>query len=135
MKASRVTLDLDGHVPAFRLQAIRAYHGLERAADEVEVRVSSSGQGLHIIGWFSERLSDAEKDALRRSLGDDPRRTELDSLPTWHRSRAVSNVCWTRKGGETPEMDFDDVYDALDYINASGMVERFEGAVKAGLVR
>ncbi len=117
MKASRVTIDIDSYDEDFELTAVRAYHNLERLTDyDVEVRISSSGEGIHLVGWFSERLSDEEKRAMRRSLSDDARRIELDSLPSWHRSRAVNNVLWSEKGGGSEDEDFDDIHDALDHI-------------------
>lgn len=134
MRASRVTVDIDGYIQNFRLAATRAYHELDRVADETEVRVSSSGSGIHVIGWFTERLSDAEKERLRRHLGDDKHRIRLDKLPSWHRSRAVSNVCWTSKGDGSVD-EFDDVYAALDHISGQEPAARFERDVKAGLVR
>lgn len=135
MKQSRVTIDLDAYVPQMELKAIRAYHTLEREADDVEVRISSGGEGIHIIGWFSERLSEGAQKTLRRMLNDDTNRTRLDTLEGWHRERAVSNVLWTEKGGDTPDMDFDSIYTALDHISATdGLAEQFERDVKAGLV-
>lgn len=112
---SRVTVDIDDKVRAWEIDAIRAYHGLLRAADEVEVRISSSGGGIHLIGWFDEALSKDEQERLRRTLGDDPKRLELDDMRSRH-GHAV-NVLWTQKNGtEGVDTDFDNVYDALDHI-------------------
>lgn len=112
---SRVTVDIDDHGPNWQLKAIRAYHGLLRRAHSVEVRVSSSGSGIHLIGWFDERLSDTAKDTLRRTLGDDSKRLELDEMRSRHGH--ATNVLWTEKyGTDGVDTDFDNVYDALDHI-------------------
>lgn len=113
---SRVTLDLDS-VDESPIQAIRAYHALQRAAEEVEVRISSGGRGLHLIGYFTERLDETAKERLRRSLGDDAKRLELDNL---RGSAATSQVLWTEKDGRTVDTDFGDVYAALDYVQMTG---------------
>jgi hypothetical protein len=109
VKQSRVTIDIDGYVENPELTAIRAYHGLEQRADEVEVRVSSGGEGIHLIGWFHNRLTDAQKSVIRRTLGDDRKRVALDEFrgEVGH----TTNVLWE------PEAEFENVYDALDHIS------------------
>jgi hypothetical protein len=115
---SRVTVDIDDHGPNWQLRAVRAYHGLVRAADSVETRVSSSGSGIHLIGWFDERLSADEKERLRRTLGDDSKRLELDEMRARHGH--ATNVLWTEKNGtDGVDTDFDNVYDALDHIRVT----------------
>ena len=114
-RASRVTVDIDDKGSTWELRAIRAYHGLLRAAAEVEVRVSSSGSGIHLIGWFDERLSSDAQDTLRRTLGDDSKRLELDEMRSRHGH--ATNVLWTEKYvTDGVDTDFDNVYDALDHI-------------------
>lgn len=112
---SRVTVDIDDDAHDWQLRAIRAYHGLVRAAEKVEVRISSSGSGIHLVGWFDERLEDDAAEKLRRNLGDDAKRLELDAM----RSRVghATNVLWTEKAGsDGVDTDFEDIYDALDHI-------------------
>jgi hypothetical protein len=131
---SRVTLDIDGHIPNFELRAIRAWHALERVAAETSVSISASGTGLHLQGWFSERLSASEKERIRRNLGDDPNRIELDRVrgEVGH----TTNVLWTQKDGQEPDDDFETVYDALDAINrAQPVTARLRETVQRGLLR
>ena len=115
MMESRVTIDIDDHGRNWKLDAVRAYYGLKRAADSVEVRVSSSGSGIHLVGWFDERLSDDAKDRLRRTLGDDAKRVDLDEMRSRHGH--ATNVLWTSKAGsDGVDTDFDGIHDALDHI-------------------
>jgi hypothetical protein len=115
--ASRVTIDIDPYVDNWELKAIRAWHALDRAADRVEVRISSSGAGLHIIGKFQQPLTDGQKDRMRRNLCDDPDRIFLDA----QRDRVdhSTQVLWTTKPSGTIDTDFDSVYQALDHIKMS----------------
>lgn len=116
----RVTLDFDGYADRMRLQAIGAYHQLDRLADEVEVAISSGGGGLHMVGWFEDHLTFGDRIKIRRALGDDTNRIEIDI------ERAVNGiytgVLWSEKrdgGDETgyKQRGFADVYDALDALN------------------
>jgi hypothetical protein len=115
--ASRVTLDIDDDGATWTLAATRAYHELSDAADSVEVRVSSSGSGIHLIGWFDDPLTDEQKDRLRRHLGDDKDRIMLDTMR--RRVGHSTNVLWTNKGGDEPATGFRDIYAALDHIRLS----------------
>lgn len=112
---SRVTIDIDVKTTRWSQNALRAYYGLKRWADEVAVRVSSSGSGLHIIGWFDTTLSDDQKLRLRRSLGDDHKRIELDLMRQG--AGHTTNVLWTSKGGSgSADTDFESIEDAINYI-------------------
>jgi hypothetical protein len=73
----RVTADLDDCRP---IDVTRAVHRLRAAgAHEVEARVSASGNGAHVRAWFREEsITPAGVDALRRDVGDHPRRTDMD---------------------------------------------------------
>jgi len=113
---SRVSLDLD-QPDARPIQAIRAYHALDRAAERVDVRISASGAGLHLVGFFAERLTDDQKERLRRDLGDDVKRIELDTLRQRHGQ--MGNVLWTEKNGQPIDTDYGDIYAALDHISLS----------------
>jgi hypothetical protein len=140
MKASRVTLDIDAG-PSFALRARKAYHGLRDAADEVEVRVSSSGEGLHLVGWFSDRLDDDQKERLRRTLGDDAKRIDMDEMPTWRRERSVNNVLWAEKGtNDTAAIsgEYDTLSDALAAVQMRAERDaeaHLQERLKMGLVR
>lgn len=119
---SRVGFDIDGDEAGWRLRARRAYHALSRDAAEVEVRISSSGEGLHLIGYFEQSLSDAQKDRYARTYGDDPTRTDLDVERRRHGH--TTNVHWTTKGAGTPnerhaDLDFEHVDDAIAHIDAA----------------
>lgn len=113
--SSRVTIDIDSYEDDWRMRAVRAYHELDHIAADVEVRISSSGEGLHLIGWFDDRLTDDEKTRLRHHLRDDQKRMELDEL----RGKVghTTNVLWTRKAGGEADVDFTTVHDALDAID------------------
>lgn len=113
---SRLTVDIDDHGVDWMLDAVRAYYGLVRVADEVEVRISSSGSGIHLVGWFDDRLDSETKDTLRRTLGDDAKRIELDEMRS--RQGHATNVLWTSKAGsDGVDDDFDDIHDALAHIS------------------
>lgn len=113
---SRVTVDIDDGESGWMLAAIRAYHNLAYDADSVEVRISSSGSGIHLVGWFSTQLSADTKDHLRRTLGDDPKRVELDEVRSRHGH--MTNVLWTNKSGtDGVDDDFNDIHDALAHIS------------------
>lgn len=117
MYMSRVTLDIDGKHSNFETLAVRAYYSLRHIADDIDVNVSSSGHGLHIIGWFEEAIDEGTKDTLRRTYGDDVERIELD-----YTRRSVGHrdqVLWTDKGGSgTADDDVEDVHRALDRVRA-----------------
>lgn len=125
--ASRVTIDLDAG-QNLRLRVLRAYYGLARLADSVDVRVSSSGKGVHLIGWFENRLTDETQQRLRESLCDDPNRIALDEM-----RRGVGHttgVLWD------PAHECESVHEALALVDtATPMAERFAADVKRGLVR
>lgn len=118
---TRITVDLDAkhHPPAeFRLKATRTWHNLQHVAEVVEVHVSSSGKGLHFVAWLTERLEFYEQVQLRREMGDDPRRVEMD-VERWLNG-LYTQVLFSRKDSRPFEKErgFRDVYDALDFIDA-----------------
>jgi len=111
----RVTLDFDGYADRMRLRAIEAYHALDRFADDVDVAISSGGEGLHIVGWFEQPLTFAEKIKLRRTLGDDSNRIKIDIERAMN--DVYTGVLWSSKSdGGTKQRGFADVYDALDSL-------------------
>jgi len=124
----RVTVDIDGYVGNFELVAVRAYYNLARLADEVEVHISSSGEGIHLIGWFSEECDFPTRLKLRRTLGDDQNRLQFD-LERFM-AGVYTGVLWSQKDRrDSPEnapenrpgkdRDFADIHDALRHINMS----------------
>lgn len=118
---ARVTVDVDAkhHSRAeFRMRAVRTWHNLKREAEHVEVHVSSSGQGLHFVAWYDQRLQFHEEIAIRRGAGDDPRRVWMD-CQRWLQG-LYTGVLFEEKDQrpQSKERGFRDVYDALDYIDA-----------------
>jgi len=121
----RVTVDVDGYVGGFELTAIRAYYNLARIAEHVEVHISSSGEGVHLVGWLSERCDFPSRLKLRRQLCDDQNRIQFD-LERFMNG-IYTDVLWTQKDREhSPEnapeerpgkdRSFDDIHRALDHI-------------------
>lgn len=123
----RVSLDLDGYRDGFETAAIRAYYNLRREADDVDVAVSSGGEGLHIVGWFERPIPPHEETRLRRQCCDDGARVEMDIERRRH--GLVTGVLWHSKdqpGGPehrgtrgVKQRDVGDVHDALDRIEAT----------------
>ena len=124
----RVTVDVDGYVSGFELTAIRAYYNLARIAEHVEVHISSSGEGVHLVGWLSERCDFPSRLKLRRQLCDDTNRIQFD-LERFMNA-IYTDVLWTQKDRqhspenapeERPGKDrsFDDIHRALDHIRMS----------------
>lgn len=118
-RKGRVTIDLDGKDypwPQFRLKAISIWHNLDDVCTDVECHVSSSGKGLHFVGWLDEELPFYEEVALRRLHGDDPRRIDMD-IQRW-RQGLYTGVLFEEKSDREhgKERRFVDVYDALDHI-------------------
>lgn len=86
-----ITLDidtLDKQVIIFALKKIASY-GYE---NDITVRRSSSGKGVHIIAWSNTGLTKKELLALRYISGDDPIRIWLDS-----QADRVGQVLFTNK--------------------------------------
>lgn len=115
MSESRLTVDIDDDRAGWEMDAVRAYYGLRRVATSVEVRISSSGSGIHLVGWFDEPLDADEATRLRHTLGDDGKRIELDGMRD--RVGHATNVLWTRKSAsDGVDTDFTDIHDALAHI-------------------
>ena len=113
---SRVSVDIDSHVPSVEIRVLRAYHGLyEHGATDVTVAVSSSGTGFHVVGAFDEPLAQETKFEIRENLNDDPNRLKMDrqraerGLPT--------QTMWSRKDSNDGERQvFDTADDALNHV-------------------
>ena len=120
----RVTIDFDGEKQTgqvgFRTEATRIWHNLNRAAEWVEVHVSTGQEGLHFVAWFEDALDFEGQLRIRRQNGDDPRRTDMDRQRYEQLDGRFTDVLFHQKGDrENPkERRFSDVYDALDYIMA-----------------
>lgn len=119
--SSRLTVDLDAKdygFHAFRLKAVSIWCNLDRVADRREVHVSSSGRGLHFVGWFVDEIDQDTQVKLRQALGDDPRRTDMDVQR--YKNGLYTDVLFTEKCDRefSKERRFRDVYDALDHIAA-----------------
>jgi hypothetical protein len=97
--AGRVTVDIDGYTPGFETVATRAYYNLADAAAEVEVHISSSGEGIHLVGWFEDDLGLADRLKLRRYLSDDPNRIRIDIERA--RNGVYTGVLWSEKNANT----------------------------------
>lgn len=115
---SRVTIDVDGYHHGWRMKAIRCYHNLfAEGAHTVDVSISSSGRGIHLVGWFDRFIDDEAELEMRRRIGDDSNRVAMDE----ERGRVghVTGVLWddkaTRDGSS--DHDFADIYDALDHVD------------------
>jgi hypothetical protein len=116
--ASRVTVDLDGDkydVDRFEQVAVRAYHNLEAAADAVEVAVSSSGEGLHLIGWFREDLHFSDEVKIRRTHHDDPRRVDMD-CQRWLEGLYTDVLFSSKHGRDATQTRYATIWDALETI-------------------
>lgn len=113
---SRVSVDIDSHVPNVEIRVLRAYHGLyDHGATDVKVAVSSSGTGFHVVGHFDTRLAQETKFEIRENLNDDPNRLRMDrqraerGLPT--------QTMWDEKGGnDGTRQVFDTADDALRHV-------------------
>lgn len=117
--AGRVSVDIDDYAPSWRLRAVRVWHELDRLADDVDCHISSSGSGIHVVGYFEDRaLDEDDRLELRRYLGDDGNRIQMDA----ERGEAghTTGVMWdqkSRNGNQTKDRDFANIYDALRHID------------------
>lgn len=75
-KTNWVTIDLDR--PS-RLDIIRVWYNLRHTHPRIlKGRISSSGEGVHIVAAMSSPIEEQEALAIRRALGDDPNRIIFD---------------------------------------------------------
>lgn len=141
--AGRVTVDVDGYVGGFELTALRAYYNLARIAEHVEVHVSSSGEGVHLVGWLAEDCDFPTRIKLRRQLCDDANRVKFDMERFLN--GVYTDVLWTEKDRQhgpesTPEerpgkdRSFSDIHAALDHIrmNTTTDAERMNRLANEG---
>lgn len=120
MILDRVTIDIDHYEQNAHLKAVQAYYGLKNHAkvDEIVVHVSTGGKGIHLEGRLTERFSDDERMALRRSLNDDDKRANLDEErgAVGH----ATNIFWDQKDGNDHErVEMPDIWAAIDRVEAN----------------
>lgn len=116
--ADRFTVDLDDKGD-LESTAVRAWYYLRRVGD-VDVHVSSSGGGLHMVCYLSESMPFAEKIEHRRTAGDDARRVDME-IQRWHAGLQVDVLFCDKDGVESvqnKDRRFRDVWDALDHVTA-----------------
>jgi hypothetical protein len=121
--ADRWTVDLDGKDGNLEQRAIRAWHYCRRVADGVEIHVSSSGEGLHLLAYHRQPVPFHKKIEHRRAAGDDDRRIDME-IQRWHAGLEVDVVFQQKDSPEgietvTKERRYADVYDALDAVRAN----------------
>lgn len=115
----RFTVDLDDHGNLEAL-AVRSWYYLQRVADAVDIHVSSSGGGLHLVAYLERPMPFHKKIEHRRAAGDDARRIDME-IQRWHAGLEV-DVIFSQKDGKPGEgakvkdRRFRDVWDALDAI-------------------
>lgn len=127
---SRLTIDIDGYYDGtrttgedFRLRAVRSYYNLQQVADRVDVGVSSSGEGIHMMAFFDDiddPMAQEELTRLRRMHGDDWKRSALDEVRM--EEGAVHDVLWTEKGardGAEADWSGEGIWDALDIVEVN----------------
>jgi len=114
----RVTCDLDDAVP---VDLYRAVYGLRSAgAYDVEVRVSASGDGAHVRGWFrDEDVTADEVEQLRLAHGDHPRRADMDRT---HNAKPHQILFSRKPSGEAgpwrsdPDLAVDELIRRADHL-------------------
>lgn len=112
---SQVSIDIDSYEPGWQWTALRAFHNAKDAgAVQIDVQISSSGSGIHIIAWFPELLTDAETQVMRETFADDSNRVSMDEERG--SVRHTRQVLWTWKGDNRIDTDPEDVWHALETI-------------------
>lgn len=81
----RITVDLDN--PS-RFEIVRSWYRISDRSEKVKGRVSSSGEGIHLIGEGAEVQSEL---ALKERMVclDDPSRIEMDQKRPWRPSQVL----------------------------------------------
>lgn len=120
MIRDRITLDIDGYIDNMGIVALRAHSALTRmdAVESVDVYVSTGGRGIHLDAALNERLSAAQRQEIRHTLGDDPARTRLDT----ERGQVghATDIFWTEKAGNDGDRrHVSSIWAALDCIERS----------------
>jgi hypothetical protein len=132
-RVDRVTVDVDGTFPDYEQRALTAYYNLRASgADTVEVRVSSSQDGVHLIAWYDERLGQDVRMRIRESVADDYNRVRMD----YERGRHghTTGVCWREKSSRDGEaFRVAGIEAALSYTLSGGLtITRWDRPPVAG---
>ena len=111
----RTSADIDAHRGHLRMRVLRAANALEEmGAIEVDVAVSSSGEGFHVVGYFDRALTNEERFSWRAAWGD-PKRVHADEQRLAAGHRIDTN--WREKGENDGERQvFDTPEEALQYV-------------------
>jgi hypothetical protein len=118
-RVDRVTVDVDGKFPDYEQRALTAYYTLRASATEVEVRVSSSQDGIHLIAWYDERLGQDARMRIRESVADDWNRVRMDHERGRHGH--TTGVCWREKSSRDGEaFRVAGIHEALSYTLSRG---------------
>lgn len=119
MTVSRVSVDIDSHVPNARLRVLRAYHHLQNMdAERVYVAVSSSQQGYHVEGLFDFHIPVHRRLEIRENLNDDPNRLRMDYQRA-ARGLPIGTM-WREKGSNDGERrEFETPNGAIDYVETT----------------
>jgi len=118
----RFTVDLDAKGGGLEDRAVRSWYYLRDVADAVDVHVSSSGKGLHLVAYLTEPMAFYRKIEHRRAAGDDARRVDME-IQRWQAGLQVDVIFQDKDGGSGEDVNvkerrFRDVWDALDHIRA-----------------
>ena len=122
----RVTCDIDDARP---VDVYQAKYGLQDAgAHEVELRVSASGNGIHVRAWFdADDVTAEDVETLRLSHHDHARRTYMDRE---HHAKP-QQVLFTSKGDRRagpwrtdPHLVIDELRRRADHLNRADKGKR-----------
>ena len=94
----RLTLDIDGRNRGWWAWGI--YYMLRDSGEFTKVEIYRTKKGYHIIAYGST-LTESQVTRLRRTLGDDPVRVEIDEVKHPLQPR---QVLWNVKDGYTVEL-------------------------------
>jgi hypothetical protein len=132
-RVDRVTVDVDGTFPDYEQRALTAYYNLRASgAEAVEVRVSSSHEGIHLIAWYDERLGREARLRIRESVADDYNRVRMDHERGRHGH--TTGVCWREKSSRDGEaFRVAGIDEALSYTLSRGLaLSRWDRPAVAG---
>jgi hypothetical protein len=89
---SRITIDIDDKRSFL---ALKAAYNLMSLLKNAYIEIHVTRRGYHVIAFTSDVLTKEQIISIRRTLGDDSTRIELDNLS----SLKPKQVLWTRKSG------------------------------------
>lgn len=126
MKVDRVTIDVDGKFYDYERRAVAAYYNLRATGTvDIEVRVSSSHRGIHLIAWYDHRLGQDARMRIRETVVDDRNRVRMDHERGSHGH--TTGVCWREKSSRDHEaFEVESIEAALAFTQAGGVeLDRF----------